>query len=65
MILNLAVLAYSGFWNCDACERPSEPREDDPGVAFPTCIHCGNKKLRWIPPANKPEALSNERASFS
>lgn len=56
MKLNLAVLAYTGFWNCQKCERPSEPI-GDPGEPFMRCKYCRRATLVWIPPAEKPESM--------
>ena len=35
----------SGYWFCTVCNGPADI--EDPGEAFPRCVKCGERGLRW------------------
>ena len=55
MKLSFYQLAYSGFFACSNCERPSEPV--DPDAIWLRCKYCHETTLKWIPPVPKPESV--------
>jgi len=54
--MNFATLAYTGFYQCTTCDRPTEPI-GDPGEPWARCRYCHQATLVWIPPVLKPESL--------